>query len=32
MLALCNVTGYKNISEGEVLSLNHLREKGLISI
>lgn len=32
MLALCNVTGYKNITEGEVLTLNHLREKGLISI
>lgn len=32
MVALCDVVSYKNISEGEVLTLDHLRSKKLISI
>ena len=29
---LCDVTDYQNLNEGEVLTLDHLREKKLIRI
>ena len=32
MLALCDVVTYKNISESEVLTLDHLRAQNLISV
>lgn len=32
MLALCDVVSYRNIAEGEVLMLHHLRDKKLICI
>ena len=32
MLALCDMAGYKNISEAEVLTLDHLRAAKLVSI
>ncbi|MBS1617054.1 MAG: flavin reductase family protein [Bacteroidetes bacterium] len=32
MLALCDVVSYRNITEGEILMLHHLRDKKLISI
>jgi flavin reductase (DIM6/NTAB) family NADH-FMN oxidoreductase RutF len=31
-LALCDVMSYKNLNEGEELTLDHLRAKGLISV
>ncbi|MBS1625723.1 MAG: flavin reductase [Bacteroidetes bacterium] len=32
ILALCDVVSYRNMAEGEVLMLHHLRDKKLISI
>jgi len=32
MVALCEVVSYKNISPAEVLTLDHLREKKIISV